>query len=203
MPKKKPCRIWVNVLQISKNFPIWNDQIKTKHNPIICLFLVCICRINYIQSKRGVKSFIHSQTLTMQPLKFRNRYVICPTQYWACDYLSMLELKLIRMCKMGPRWRHPKRTKISRQILRHFNVNMVTEFEIPFPWAFLCMHKVSCLNTNTHSVYQAEISMLYSFSLILANDCQVGFFFKIIFLDPCILLSLFTALSLCEFVAKQ
>ena len=42
-----------------------------------------------------MKLLIHSQTSTVQPLKFGNGYIISPTLYWACDYLSMLGLKLI------------------------------------------------------------------------------------------------------------
>ena len=44
----------------------------------------------------GMKLFVHSQTSTVQPLKFH------PTLYWACGYLSMLGLKLIHVSKRGP-----------------------------------------------------------------------------------------------------
>ena len=37
----------------------------------------------------------------MKPLKFRNGYVILSPIYWACDYLSMLKLKLIHVSKRG------------------------------------------------------------------------------------------------------
>ena len=49
-----------------------------------------------------MKLFIHSYTWTVPPLKFRNGWVISsPKNYWACDYLSMLGLKLIHVSKMG------------------------------------------------------------------------------------------------------
>ena len=50
--------------------------------------------------KDGVKIYIHFQTSTAQPLKFSNGYVIWPQLDWACDYLSMLGLTLVRVSKV-------------------------------------------------------------------------------------------------------
>ena len=44
-------------------------------------------------------------TQTVPPFKFGNELVIHPTHYWACDYLSMMGLKLIHVNKRGPKWR--------------------------------------------------------------------------------------------------
>ena len=41
------------------------------------------------------------QTSTVQPLKFENGYVISPILFYACDCLSMLELKLSCVNKSG------------------------------------------------------------------------------------------------------
>ena len=41
---------------------------------------------------------------TVQPLKFGNGYVISSTLYQACDYLSMLVLKLNHVSRRGPRF---------------------------------------------------------------------------------------------------
>ena len=45
---------------------------------------------------------VNSQTSTAAPLKFGNGKVISSHIYWACDYLSMLELKLIHVSKTAP-----------------------------------------------------------------------------------------------------
>ena len=42
-----------------------------------------------------MKLLIHSQTSTVQPLKFENEQVISCHIYWACDYLSMTTTKYI------------------------------------------------------------------------------------------------------------
>ena len=50
------------------------------------------------------KLLIHSQFTTVQPpLKFGNGLVISYHIYKGCNYLSMLGLKLIRVCKRGHR----------------------------------------------------------------------------------------------------
>ena len=47
----------------------------------------------------GMTLLIHSQTA---PLKFGNGWAIWSHIYWACDYLSMLGLKLDHVSKRGP-----------------------------------------------------------------------------------------------------
>ena len=51
--------------------------------------------------KVWVKLVIHSQTSTVQPLKFVNGSVIYPIFYQTCDCLSMLWLKLNHVSKRG------------------------------------------------------------------------------------------------------
>ena len=53
----------------------------------------------------GMKILIHSQTSTVQLLKFWNGYLISSHNLLiTCDYLSILELKLIQVSKRGPCW---------------------------------------------------------------------------------------------------
>ena len=49
---------------------------------------------------RNVVIFLFTNS-TVQPLKFWNGWVISHTPYWACNYLSMLGLKLIHVTKRG------------------------------------------------------------------------------------------------------
>ena len=50
-----------------------------------------------------MKSLIHSQTSTMQLLKFWNGYlVISSLILMACDYISILGLKLISVNEVAP-----------------------------------------------------------------------------------------------------
>ena len=55
---------------------------------------------NCIHIKCGMKLLIHSQTSTVQPLKFGN-VISSHTEYRACNYMSMLELKLNSISKRG------------------------------------------------------------------------------------------------------
>ena len=52
--------------------------------------------------KYGMNLLIHTHTLTVALLKFGNGKLIYPTVYWACDYLSMLELKFNHFSERGP-----------------------------------------------------------------------------------------------------
>ena len=52
-----------------------------------------------------IELFIHSQTSTIQPLKFGMDKWLYPTLYWACGYLSIRGLKLIHVDKRVPRCR--------------------------------------------------------------------------------------------------
>ena len=49
-----------------------------------------------------MKSPIHFQTSTVQPLRFGNGYVISPTLYYGSNYISMLGSKLNRVGKRAP-----------------------------------------------------------------------------------------------------
>ena len=72
----------------------WNQQV---------LFLTCINFNFSIASiiKYTVKLLIHSPTSTIGILKWDKQFH--PTLSWACDYLSMVGLKLNRVSKRGPR----------------------------------------------------------------------------------------------------
>ena len=92
-----------------------------------------------------MKLFIHSQiSTTVQPLKFRKGYVIA--LYWACDYLSMLELKLIHVIQRGPWW---KLTAITHNTTQKNMVEIYTfpVFELRLSnllvqqWYFLIFYK--------------------------------------------------------------
>ena len=50
----------------------------------------------------GMKLLMHSQTWTVESLKFGMDKHFRPTFYWAGDYLFMLGWKLIHVSKWGP-----------------------------------------------------------------------------------------------------
>ena len=50
----------------------------------------------------GMKLLIHSQTSTVQPLKFGMDKQFHPTLYNGCNYLSMLGIKLNHASERGP-----------------------------------------------------------------------------------------------------
>ena len=50
----------------------------------------------------GMKLRVHSQTSTVQSLKFGNGYMLSSHIYWACDYISMLRSNLIHVSKTEP-----------------------------------------------------------------------------------------------------
>ena len=54
--------------------------------------------------KCGMKLLIHSETSTATTSMFRSWYVISPTLYWACEYLSMLGFNIIHISESGHRW---------------------------------------------------------------------------------------------------
>ena len=67
-----------------------------------------------------MKSLIHSQTSTVAPLKFGNGYVISSLTLLACEYISMLGLKLIHVSE---RVRRP----IAKTDIRHVG-NLRSQF---------------------------------------------------------------------------
>ena len=72
---------------------------KYEHTWQRCTSHVYICI--YIYHKVWDKVIFLFPNSTVQPLKFWNVWIISRTLYWACNYSSMLGLKLIHVTKRG------------------------------------------------------------------------------------------------------
>ena len=89
---------------------LYNDLFNTDH--VVPLGSLCKTRWEESQYglvitpiiKREMTLLIHSQTSTVQPLKFGTDVLCHPTLHWVCDYLSMYGFRLIHVSKMGLRW---------------------------------------------------------------------------------------------------
>ena len=79
--------------------------------------------------------------LSIPKLQWCNRWCLGmdkqfhPTLYWACDYLSMLVLKLIRVSKRGPWWYNHNKTQ---QNLVHILWDILFYFD--------CLFWLMCFN---------------------------------------------------------
>ena len=87
VPQIQPMRVWC----VAYHFQVNSSKVKVTH--VIWIFS-CVC------SMCGMKLLIHTQTPMVQPLKFEFN----ATLYWACDYLSMLRLKLMHVIKRAIIW---------------------------------------------------------------------------------------------------
>ena len=91
---------------------------------------VITCTVKY-----GIKSFIHSQTSIVAPLKFGNRLVI-PSHTNGFNHLPVLGIKLIHVSKRGP--------DIPTPLLRHFNsLKVKALLQYPIRRFIVAYHKVS------------------------------------------------------------
>ena len=87
---------------ITHPFPNFNDcPLKSRWSNNVCASKISAWMSNHAPVKCGTK-LLHSQTSTAAPSKFGYRYVISSHTLYACNYLSMLRFKFIRVDKKGP-----------------------------------------------------------------------------------------------------
>ena len=122
--------------QLSSLWPQHRKQIETQnvqfqHGKLIISIIWC-----------GMKLFIHSQSSTIELM---NKW-FHPTLCWACDYLSMLGLKLSHVNKRTPLWWH------THTLVLHTGWRRLEEREmLNTLWLFYTTWVNTCFMKTTHS----------------------------------------------------